>query len=78
MGIPFCLLVRTKRTIHMQYLTTFYLADTNFCENSSCAHMCLLSATDSRGYSCMCRNGYSLDSNGENCTCKFPLSVSYM
>ncbi|XP_074098383.1 low-density lipoprotein receptor-related protein megalin isoform X1 [Cotesia typhae] len=36
----------------------------NPCANASCDHLCLLSASDPRGYSCKCLSGYKLTSTG--------------
>ena len=35
--------------------------------NGGCSHFCLLSAVDSRGYSCSCPEGMILDDDQSNC-----------
>ena len=42
----------------------------NPCDGASCSFMCLLSANSPAGFSCACPDGYELDSDGTNCTCK--------
>ncbi|CAI8033001.1 Low-density lipoprotein receptor-related protein 6, partial [Geodia barretti] len=39
----------------------------NPCEENNCTHLCLLSVTDPRGYSCACPLGYELDGTGLDC-----------
>ena len=36
--------------------------------NGGCSHLCLLSSTDSRGYSCACPDEMNLDETGLTCT----------
>lgn len=57
----------------------WFFADTDECSvnNGGCQHRCrnLYGA-----YQCSCRNGYTLDKNGHNCTetkCKFEITSSY-
>ena len=45
---------------------TFSAVD-NPCEDNECTHLCLLSATDGRGYSCGCPLGFELDTNNIDC-----------
>ena len=35
--------------------------------NGGCAHLCLLSNTDQRNYTCACHTGTQLDQNGHDC-----------
>ena len=46
------------------------IVDFNPCgiNNGGCSHLCLLSAVDSRGYSCDCPNGMRLSIDKRNCT----------
>ena len=37
-------------------------------DNGGCSHLCLLSSTDSRGYSCLCPEEMTLDEGGLVCT----------
>lgn len=52
-------------------MCSMYAGITNFCDNSSCEHLCCLSATDRRGYSCMCNDGFRLDNDGSSCISEF-------
>ena len=38
--------------------------------NGSCSHICVLSAVNIQGYTCLCPNGYTEKENGMNCVCK--------
>ena len=39
--------------------------------NGGCTHLCLLSSTDSRGYSCACHNGTVLHQDQLQCIGKY-------
>ncbi|XP_069081387.1 low-density lipoprotein receptor-related protein 2 [Pleurodeles waltl] len=39
----------------------------NVCASSSCSHLCLLSSSGPRFYSCACPSGWSLDTDSVNC-----------
>ena len=41
---------------------------TNYCEDSPCSHLCLLSANSSTNYTCACPFGSSLMADGRTCT----------
>ena len=41
--------------------------------NGGCAHLCLLSNTDQRNYTCACHSGTQLDLNGRDCNGKTAL-----
>ncbi len=56
---------------HIAEITHISIAGIDMCDvGIGCDHMCLLSSSDSRGYSCICKEGYELDIDGQNCTCK--------
>ena len=41
---------------------------TNYCEDSPCSHLCLLSASSPTNYACACPEGSSLMADGVSCT----------
>ena len=44
----------------------------NPCKNSSCSHICLLSAVDTRNYTCACEGSVELGSDGATCLVPTP------
>ena len=52
-----------------------HTAGTNPCaiNNGGCAHLCLLSFSNSRNHTCACHNGTQLHQNGRNCIGKTAL-----
>ena len=53
----------------LEELTQYFVTGTNPCLNSNggCSHICLLSATNSSGYSCACPDSLVLDENQRDC-----------
>ena len=47
----------------------YYFSAPNPCEinNGGCTHLCLLSSTNSSGYSCTCADGFYLDTDQRTC-----------
>lgn len=44
-----------------------FVLGTNSCASASCSHLCLLSASGPRFYSCTCPSGWTLSSDHVNC-----------
>ena len=55
---------------YVMFSMTLYTPGNNPCRvnNGGCSHLCLLSATDSRGYACACHIGFTLNSDQTTCS----------
>ena len=53
----------------MILVVIYYTSDVNECtdNNGGCEHSCV---NNEGSYSCSCKSGYSLNSNGKNCSGK--------
>ena len=51
------------------WVVTFWTSDINECtdNNGGCEHICV---NNEGSYSCSCKSGYTLNSNGRNCSGK--------
>ncbi|KAF7989294.1 hypothetical protein HCN44_007968 [Aphidius gifuensis] len=59
-------LISQPLSIHVHHPVLQQLYD-NPCDNATCQHLCLLSPSDKRGYSCKCLVGYKLIVDSGNC-----------
>lgn len=58
--------------MHTPIVNVLYSTGDNPCDSNECTHLCLLSVTDVRGYSCACPLGYEIDPDNENdCISKY-------
>ena len=57
--------IYTSRSISVEIQLSSTAAD-NPCENNSCDHICLMNDLEN-GYSCVCAQGYTIESDGLSC-----------